>query len=88
MPTPAELLDRLLPLLQPRQPELHEHAAVLEVRDAAQLIELASEPKIRRYLLARVADTVALVDPGQEDALARALLALGHTPKVVKGAVT
>jgi hypothetical protein len=80
-----EVLDELLPLLQPQQAELHENAAVLEVQDAAQLAELASNPKIRRYLLARLSDTVALVDPGHADALARVLLTEGHTPKMVKG---
>lgn len=88
MPTPTEILDRLLPLLQPRVNELHEHAAVLEAGEPAQLIELASQPKIRRFLLARLSDTVALVDPGQADALAKVLLAQGHTPRVVKGAVS
>ena len=50
----------------------------------AQLIELASSSRSRRYLLARLSDTVALVDPGQADALAKALLAFGQTPKVVR----
>jgi hypothetical protein len=79
------VLDELLLLLQPRQAELHENAAVLEVNDLAQLLELAANPKIRRYLLARLSDTMALIDPGHVDALAKALLAEGHTPKMVKG---
>jgi hypothetical protein len=49
------------------------------------LVELAANPKVRRYLLARLSDTVALVDPGHADALAKVLLAEGHTPKMVKG---
>ena len=88
MPTPAEILDDLLPLVRPRVVELHDNAAVIEVGESAQLIELASHPKLRRFLLARLSDTVALVDPGQADALARALLAGGHTPRVVRGAVS
>lgn len=51
----------------------------------AQLAELAANPRIRRYLLARLSDTVALIDPGQAEALARVLLAEGYTPKRVKG---
>jgi hypothetical protein len=82
---PTDLLNRLLPLLQPRRPELHHHAAVLEVNDVAQLVELAANSRIRRHLLARLSDTVALIDPGQVQALARSLLAEGHTPKMVKG---
>jgi hypothetical protein len=79
------VLDELLPLLEPRQAELHANAAVLEVPDATQLAELASNSRIRRYLLARLSETVALIDPGHLDALVKALLAEGHTPKMVKG---
>jgi hypothetical protein len=79
------VLDELLPLLAPRRPELHANAAVLEVSDPAQLAELAANPKVRRYLLARLSDTAALIDPGHVAALARALLSEGHTPKMVKG---
>jgi hypothetical protein len=81
----TRLLDDLLPRLAPRRLELHREAAVVEVADPAQLVELASNPKLRRYLVARLSDTVALVDPGQAEALARALLAEGHTPRRVKG---
>lgn len=77
----ASPLDRLLPLLDTSRPELHLGAAVLESADPAQLLELAANPKIGRYLLARLSDTVALVDPGREEELAAALLAAGHTPK-------
>jgi hypothetical protein len=79
------VLDDLLPLLQVRRPELYENVAVLEVADLPQLLELAANPKIRRYLLARLSDTVALIDPGYVDALAKTLLAEGHTPKLVRG---
>jgi hypothetical protein len=79
------VLDKLLPLLQPQRAEVHEHVAVLEVTDAAHLAELAANPRIRPYLLARLSDTVALIDPDSEDALAKALLAEGHTPKTVRG---
>ena len=78
-------LDSLLPLLQPENPELHLNAAVLEVADPAQLAELAADPRIRRYLLARLSDTVALVDPGQAQAVETALLDAEHTPKVLVG---
>jgi hypothetical protein len=83
---PTELLNKLLPLLpQPRQAELHHHAAVLEVSDVAQLVELAANAKIRRHLLARLSDTVALIDPGPVNDLAKSLLAEGHTPKRMMG---
>ena len=81
----SNILDKLLPLVQPDCRELHVNAAVLEVTDPAQLAELASDPRIRRYLLARLSDTVALVDPGQAKAVESALLDAGHTPTVHKG---
>jgi hypothetical protein len=81
----TSLLNELLPLLASFQNEVHVNVDVVEVRDVPQLVELAANPKIRRYLLARLSDTVALIDPGQVDALAKALLAAGHTPKFAKG---
>ncbi len=80
-----EILDSLLPLFRPDGPELHLNAAVLEVADAAQLAELAADPRIRRYLVARLSDTAALVDPGSAKAVETALLDAGHTPKVLTG---
>jgi hypothetical protein len=79
------MLDALVPLLEPQRSELHLHADVLEVTDASQLVELAANPKVRRYLLARLSDTVALVDPGSVEALSKALLAEGYTPKIARG---
>ena len=80
-----ELLDSLLPLLEPDGPELHLNAAVLEVAEPTQLAELAADPRIGRYLLARLSDTIALVDPGQAREMERARLDAGHTPKVLRG---
>jgi len=80
-----KILDSLLPLLQPDGPELHLNAAVVEVAEPAQLAELAADPRIGRYLLARLSDTVALVDPGHARDVERALLDAGRTPKVVTG---
>jgi hypothetical protein len=86
MEPPGNMLDDLLPLLEPRELEWHEHAALLEVADPLQLAELAANPKTRRYLLARLCDTVALIDPGQLDAFLKVLRAEGHTPKLAKRA--
>ena len=80
-----EILDSLLPLLQTGGPELHLNAAVLEVAEPALLAELAADRRIRRYLLARLSDTVVLVDPGHARDIERALLDAGHTPKVLTG---
>ena len=80
-----ETLDSLLPLLQPDGSELHLNAAIVEVAEPAQLAELAADPRIRRYILARLSDTVALVDPGHAREVETALLGAGHTPKVLTG---
>lgn len=78
-------LDPFLPLLEPEGPAVLTNAALLEVQALAQLLELTRDPRIGRYLLARVSDTVALVDPGAEDHLIKALRSAGHTPRTVKG---
>jgi hypothetical protein len=85
MSAATETLDSLLPLLRPEGRELHLNAAIVEVAEPAQLAELAANPRIRRFLLARLSDTVALVDPGHAGEIEAALLAEGHTPKVLRG---
>jgi len=78
-------LDEWLPLLSGTQSEIHRNVAVLEVADSTRMIEFAADPKLRRYLLGRLSDTIALVDPGQEDALVKALRTFGHTPRIANG---
>jgi len=85
MSSSTDILDSLLPLLQPEGRELHLNASIVEVAEPAQLVELAANPRIRRFLLARLSDTVALVDPGRAGEIEAALLAAGHTPKVLTG---
>jgi hypothetical protein len=82
--TASKLLDELLPLAEPEKNEVHQAAAVLEVGDPAQLLELAADTSLRPFLLCRLAPTVALVDPGRTDDLAEALRRRGHTPKILK----
>src|SRR5213080_1139752 len=84
MKTAAGLLDELLPLAEPAETEVHHGAAVLEVGDPSQLLELAADTALRPYLLCRLSAQVALVDPGRADELADALRRRGHTPKIVK----
>jgi len=80
-----QLYDPFLPLLDPEGPAVVTNAALLETQDLAQLLELSRDPRVGRYLLARLSDTVALVDPGAEALLIKALRAAGHTPRTVKG---
>ena len=78
------MLNELLPLAEPVATEIHFNAAVLEVDDQAQLLELAADSALRSFLLCRVAPKVVLVDPGRAGDLAEALRRRGHTPKIVK----
>jgi len=78
-------LDPFLPLLEPDRPAVLADAVVVEVQDMAQLLEISRDPKIARYLLARLSDTIALVDPGAEEELVKALRASGHTPRTATG---
>jgi hypothetical protein len=84
--TAAALLDEVLPLARPGQDEIHYHAAVLEVSDPAQLLELAADPVFQPFLLCRFADNIALIDPGRAVVLAETLRRRGHTPKLIVSA--
>jgi hypothetical protein len=78
------LLDELLPIGEPEGMEVHTGAAVLEVAEPAQLLELASDPALRPLLLCRLSPTAALVDPGGSEQLLEVLRRRGHTPKVLR----
>jgi hypothetical protein len=80
----SDVLDDLLPLAEPSSREVHIHAAVLQVGDVAQLLELAADTAVRPLLLCRLAPDVALVDPGRAEELAEVLLRRGYTPKILK----
>lgn len=80
----TNLLEEWLPLARPSAVEVHLGAAILEVDEPAQLLELVADSSLRPYLLCRLAPTVALVDPQQAEDLAQALLKRGHTPKISK----
>ncbi len=84
MKNPSDLLDELLPMAEPLMNELHKHAALLEVGEPAQLLELAADPSLRPFLLCRLSPNVVLVEPGRAVELAEALRRRGHTPKILK----
>lgn len=80
----GDLLDDVLPLADPKIMEMHANAAVLQVGDPAQLLELAADPTLQPFLLCRLAANVALVDPQRAEEFAEALRRRGHTPKLVR----
>lgn len=67
-----------------KQAVLHENLPMLEVADRRLLDDLYADPQAALFLLNRLSDTVAVVAPGQVDALRARLLKLGHTPKVLE----
>jgi hypothetical protein len=84
MPAVSPTLDDLLPLLRTARAELHRHVSILEVSNPALLLELAVNPRVRRFLLGRLSDTAALIDPDWAGALIEALRKEGHLPKISK----
>jgi hypothetical protein len=84
MPPIAPTLDDLLPLLRTPRAELHRHVSILEVSTTALLLELAVNPRVRRFLLGRLSDTDALIDPDWTAELVQALRKEGYLPKISK----
>ena len=61
---------------------LHENLPLLEVVDSVLLDILLADAQVRRLILTRLSDRVAIVAPGQFDTLLARMRKLGHTPKV------
>jgi hypothetical protein len=62
---------------------LHENLPLIEVDDARLLDDLYADEKTALLLLTRLSGQVAVVAPGQFDALVARLRKLGHLPKVI-----
>jgi hypothetical protein len=62
---------------------VHDNLSIIEVADKIQLDTLLLDAVASRYILTRLSDHVAAVEPGKFDALLARLRKLGHTPKVV-----
>ena len=61
---------------------LHENLPLLEVADPHLLDSLLADPATARFILTRLSNRVAIIAPGQFDALQARLLKLGQLPKV------
>jgi hypothetical protein len=70
--------------MKPDTPTLHENLPIVEVAEAWLLDTLLADATAARYILTRLSDRVALVAPGQFEALLARLRKLGHTPKVLQ----
>jgi hypothetical protein len=64
---------------------LHQHLPLVEVAEPWLLESIMSDTTAARYVVTRLSDRVAVVAPGQIDALLARLRKLGHTPKVLEG---
>jgi len=62
---------------------LHTNLTLIEVADPLLLEELRADRRLAPLLVAQLSDCVAIVKPGAEEAVMRALLKAGHTPKVI-----
>ncbi len=62
---------------------LHENLPIIEVANRLILDTLLSNPRTASLILTRLDDRVAIVAPGQFDALLARLRKLGHLPKVL-----
>ena len=61
---------------------IHENLPIVEVNDKLVLDALLADRRTAQYILVRLSDHVAVVDPEQFDALLALLRKQGHTPQV------
>jgi hypothetical protein len=74
---------RARPQGQTSAPVLHTNLTLIEVADPLLLEELRADRRLAPLLVAQLSDRVAVVKPGGEEEVMRALLKAGHTPKVI-----
>ncbi len=63
---------------------LHENLPIVEVAEGWLLDGLLADTQAAQYILTRLSDRIALVDPAQFEALLARLRKLGHMPKVLQ----
>lgn len=61
---------------------LHEGLTLVTVADAADLSAIQADARLKDFILTRLSPTEAVVLPQHSQALLKALLKAGHTPKV------
>ena len=62
---------------------LHANLPLVEVAEGWQLDALLADAGVARLVIARLSERVAVVAPGQVEALLARMRKLGHTPKVL-----
>jgi hypothetical protein len=66
------------------QAVLHENLAIIEVTEPVLLNALLADPQTAPSILVRLSDHVAIIAPGQFEAVLARLRKHGHTPRVVQ----
>lgn len=66
------------------QATLHKNLPILEVAEPFLLDSLLADTATAGYILARLSDRMAIVEPKHVDALLSRLLKLKHTPRVLE----
>ena len=61
---------------------VHENLPIVEVNDKLVLDTLLADRRTAQYILVRLSELTAVVDPEQFDALLALLRKQGHTPQV------
>jgi hypothetical protein len=74
---------RARPHIQTSGLVLHTNLTLIEVAEPLLLEELRADRRLAPLLVAQLSDRVVIVKPGEEEAVMRALLRAGHTPKVI-----
>ena len=64
---------------------LHQNLPLVEVAEPWLLDTVLADAGAARWIVMRLSDRVAIVAPGQIDALLARLRKLGHTPGVLEG---
>ena len=67
------------------QATLHQNLPILQVAEPFLLDILLADPTTAPYILARLSDRMAIVEPKHVDTLLARLFKLKHTPKVLEG---
>ena len=63
---------------------LHQNLPLIEVAESWLLDTILADAGAARWIVTRLSDRVAIITPGQADALLARLRKLGHTPKVLE----
>ncbi len=79
---PAPPHNSLEPLPVAGEVVAHEGLTLLEVADPADLSAIQADARLKAFILTRLSPTEAVVLPQHSQALVKALLKAGHTPKV------